>query len=201
MGDGQYNPFDSGYYTSDELRGFGFKSIGDNVKIAKSCTVIGLQNISIGHDVRVDGHVTISAYSGYAIIENYIHIGTGCYLNCSGGIVMSDFSGLSQGVKIYSSTDDYSGKSLTNPTVPKKYLNVKSAQVSLGRHVIIGSGSVIMPGVAIGEGSAVGALSLVTKSLDEWSVYFGSPAKRLKSRSRQLLLQEDMLKNEMKHGV
>ncbi len=36
-------------------------------------------------------------------------------LSAGDGIVMEDFSGLSQGVRIYSRTDDYSGKFLTNP--------------------------------------------------------------------------------------
>ena len=63
----------------------------------------------------------------------------------------------------------------------------------VGRHVIIGSGSVVLPGVTIGEGSSVGALSLITKSLEEWGVYFGSPAKKIKSRRKDLLEQEQTL--------
>ena len=92
--------------------------------------------------------------------------------------MLSVFSGLSQSVRIYSSSDDYSGKSLTNPTVPKKYLNVKIKPVVIGRHVVIGSGSVVLPGANIGNGSSVGALSLVTKSLEEWGIYLGTPAKK-----------------------
>ena len=45
----------------------------------------------------------------------------------------------------------------------------------------------------IGEGTSVGALSLVSKPLDEWGVYFGSPAKRLKARSKKLLDMEKQL--------
>jgi galactoside O-acetyltransferase len=103
---------------------------------------------------------------------------------------MQDFSGLSQGARIYSCSDDYSGNSLTNPTVPGEYLNLKIAPVIIGRHVIIGSGSVVLPGCSIQEGSSVGALSLVTKSLESWGVYLGIPAKRIKSRSKKLLERE-----------
>ena len=110
---------------------------------------------------------------------------------------MSDFSGLSQGVRIYTRTDDYSGKALTNPTIPEEFTGVKSGEVNLGRHVIIGSGSVILPRVSIGEGSSVGALSLVTKSLDSWGVFFGCPAKRLKDRSKHLLEMEAELMQEV----
>jgi galactoside O-acetyltransferase len=52
---------------------------------------------------------------------------------------------------------------------------------------------VILPKLSIGEGSCVGALSLVKKSLDPWGVYFGCPAKRLKDRSRRLLELESEL--------
>ncbi len=188
------NPFDQGYYESAELRTFGFKNVGDNVMIAKNSSIIGLSNISLGSNIRIDGNVVIAAYSGSLALGNYIHIGGGCYLGCAGGITLSDFSGLSQGICVYSGTDDYSGKSLTNPTVPRKYSNVKIAPVFLGKHVIVGSGSVILPGVTIGDGSSVGALSLVTKSLDEWGVYFGTPAKRLKARSKNVLrLAEELM--------
>ena len=181
------NPFDSGYYRSNELKKFGFKKVGINVKIAKNCTIIGLKNISLGNNVRIDSNVVIAANSGYLKLENYIHIGAGCYLGCGGGIAFSNFSGLSQGVHIYSSSGDFSGRSLNHPTVPKKYQVVNSAPVFLKEHVIIGTGSVILPGVTIGKGSSVGALSFVPRSLDEWSVYFGVPARKISRRSYLIL--------------
>ena len=187
------NPFDPGYYCTEELRDFGFKSVGENVNIAKNMTVIGLSNISIGSNVRIDGYGVLAVHDGYLDIGNYVHIAGGAYVGCKGGVVFEDFSGVSQHVKIYSASDDYSGKSLTNPTIPEEFLNAAVAPVRLGRHAIIGSGSVILPGVEIGEGASVGALSLVTKQLDPWGVYFGSPAKRLKSRKKDLLVLEAQL--------
>ncbi len=191
------NPFNPGYFSEDELASAGFKLIGRNVRIARNCTIIGLENISIGDNVRIDGYsALVAAGTGFLNIGSYVHIGGWCYLSAGDGIQMDDFTGLSQGVRIYSRSDDYSGHSLTNPTVPAKYTNVKSGPVTLGRHVIVGSGSVILPGVEIGEGSAVGALSLVVKSLSPWGVYFGSPARRLKSRSKRLLELESELRQE-----
>lgn len=187
------NPFDPGYYEEHELAAIGFKSVGSNVRVAKNCTIIGLENISIGDNVRIDGYSTIIAAGGFVTLGSYIHIGGYSFLSGGAGIVLESFSGLSQGVKIYSKSDDYSGAALTNPTVPSRYLNVVSGAVTLKRHVIVGSGSVVLPNVTIGEGSSVGALSVVTKSLDEWGVFVGVPARRLKSRSRQLLEQEKQL--------
>ena len=192
------NPFDPGYYGEDELREFGFARVGKNVRIAKNCTVIGLGNIEIGDNVRIDGYSSIVVASGYLRLGSYIHIGSHCTLSAGDGITMEDFSGLSQGVRIYSRTDDYSGRTLTNPTVPAKYTGATGGPVLLERHVIVGSGSVILPKLTIGEGSSIGALSLVTKSLDSWGVYFGSPVKLLKSRSRQLLEVEAAMLAELR---
>jgi len=107
---------------------------------------------------------------------------------------MEDFSGVSQGVKIYSKTDDYTGNSLTNPTVDPKYTGVTSGEVILRCHVIIGSGTVILPGVTVWEGASVGALSLVTKHLPEWGVNFGAPVEKIKNRKKKLLeLEQEFL--------
>jgi galactoside O-acetyltransferase len=93
-------------------------------------------------------------------------------------------------VSLYSSSDDYTGVHLTNPTVPPAYTGVKHADVRLGRHAIVGAGSVILPGVILGEGVAIGALSLVNRSCEPFGIFAGTPARRVGDRSRQLLEAE-----------
>ncbi|MBX7247334.1 MAG: acyltransferase [Candidatus Sumerlaeaceae bacterium] len=191
------NPFNPGYFTEHDLKDAGFKAIGTNVHIARNSTIVGLENIEIGSNVRIDGYCSIiAAGRGSLKIGSYIHIGGYCLLSAGDGIQLDDFCGISQGVRIYSRSDDYSGEHLTNPTVPEKYTQVTRGLVKLERHVVVGSGSVILPNVTIGEGSSVGALSLVSMSLDSWGVYFGSPARKLKARSRRLLELEEELKRE-----
>ena len=51
----------------------------------------------------------------------------------------------------------------------------------------IGTCSVILPNLTINQGVAIGALSLVRKSLDEWNIYAGNPLKLIKPRNRKLL--------------
>ncbi|HVW52744.1 MAG TPA: acyltransferase [Trinickia sp.] len=180
-----------GYWTADELEAFGARSVGSNVRVAKNCTLIGIENMSFGENVRVDGPTVLSAsVDGYIRIASYVHIGGMCFLAGAGGIEMCDFSGLSQGVRIYSASDDYSGEALTNPTVPKRYLNVRTAPVRIGRHVIVGSGAVILPGCDIGEGASIGAMSLVKKNLAPWGIYGGTPVRFIKKRSQRLLALE-----------
>jgi acetyltransferase-like isoleucine patch superfamily enzyme len=64
------------------------------------------------------------------------------------------------------------------------------APVTLGKHVIIGSGSVVLPGVDLGEGVAVGALSLITRPLEPWGICAGTPVRRIRDRSKALLNEE-----------
>ena len=186
----------SNFYSDDELKSFKFKSLGKNVKIKKNVAIYFVENITIKDNVRIDDNTVIVASNNSTTIGNYVHIASNCYIAASEGLKMEDFSGLAPGVNIFTGSDDYSGKKLTNPTVDRKYIGGKSGEGVLGRHVIIGSNSVILPGVHIGEGSSVGALSLVTKSLESWGVYFGAPVKKIKSRSQKLLeLEKEFLKN------
>lgn len=184
---------DRGYWSKSELEKIGFGSIGENVHIARNSTIVGAKNIYIGSNVRIDDWCSLLAAKGYLKIGSYVHIGAGCYLGCAGGISMDDFSGLSQGVKIYSCSDDYSGDFLTNPTVPDAYTGAVVKPVKLERHVIVGSGSVILPGVTIEIGSAIGALSLVSRSVIGWGIYSGTPARLIKERSKNLLILEQKL--------
>lgn len=191
------------YYTEDDLAEEGFRSLGRNVRIARNCTIVGAENIAIGNNVRIDGFCTlVAAGSGRIKLGSFVHVGGYCALLGGAGITMEDFSGLSWGVKIFSRSDDFSGKYLTNPTVPAKYTGGKGGPVVLMRHAVVGSDTILLPGVTLGEGVAVGAMSMVTKSLEEWGIYMGSPAKRLKSRSRKLLdLEKAFLADLAQEGV
>jgi len=180
------------FYEREELEKACFAQLGENVLIKRICGLFFTENMEIGSNVRIDDFSILVA-SGYLKIGSYVHIASHCYLAGSHGIEMGDFSGLAPGVKIFSGSDDYSGEKLTNPTVGHDNGGGPHGTVRLGRHVIIGTNSVILPKVDIGEGSSAGALTLITKSLAPWGVYFGSPARRLKDRKKDLLKLEEKL--------
>lgn len=191
-------PFNPGYIHSEELRELGFQAVGSNVAIARNCTIVGIERISIGNNVRIDGPTTIVVgEESHVEIGSFIHISGGCHLAAAAPIKFGDFSGLSQGVRIFTATDDYSGETLTNPMVPPKYKAVTVGAVELGRHVIVGAGAVILPSASIGEGSSVGALALVSKPLPEWKVCAGMPCKPIKTRRQGLLNLEQELLQEL----
>jgi dTDP-4-amino-4,6-dideoxy-D-glucose acyltransferase len=184
------------YLTPSEVAGLGLASTGVDVQISRDARLYGASRISIGNHVRIDAFTLISA-GAPVVIGNYVHIAPFCSLTGQGGIIMEDFSGLSGSVSIYTSSDDYSGRTMTNPTVPAAFKDVRSAQIRLGRHVIIGTGAVLLPGASIGEGSAVGALSLVSMRLPEWKIYAGNPLRLVGKRRRDLL----DLKRSLLEGV
>ena len=169
-----------------ELENIGFKALGVNVFISDKASIYCPQYIEIGNNVRIDDFCVISAGVGGVSIGSYIHIGVFSSLIGAGRITLSNFCNISSKVAIYSSNDDYSGDWMTNPMVPSKYTNVEHKDVFLGKHVIVGSGSVILPGVTLSEGVSIGSLSLVNHSCKEYSVYAGVPAKHIKNRSTGL---------------
>ena len=181
----------SSYYTNEELSQIGLKKFGINVKISKKTSFYHSQNIIIGDHVRIDDFCVLSAEVNITL-GNYIHIACFCALyGSSDSIVMEDFTTLSSRVVLYTGSDDYSGVSLTNPTISEEFRpNFSKGPVIIEKHAIIGTNSTILPSVTVGEGSAIGAHSLVTKSLERWGIYFGIPAKRIKNRKRDLLVLE-----------
>ncbi|MBT8068256.1 MAG: acyltransferase [Gammaproteobacteria bacterium] len=183
------------FYTNEELDRMGFAHLGKNVLVSRHASLYGIDRISIESNSRIDDFCVLSAGNGGIQIGRYVHIAVMCSLIGEERIALEDFSGLSGRVSIYSSSDDYSGEHLTNPTVPSNLTQVDSKPVAIGRHVIIGSGSVVLPGVTIGEGAAVGALALVRKSLNPFTVYAGSPTKAIGSRSRRMLELENLVSN------
>lgn len=54
------------------------------------------------------------------------------------------------------------------------------APVTLKKGCQLGMGTIVMPGVTVGEGAIVGARSVVTKDVPAWTIAAGSPAKVIK---------------------
>ena len=178
----------------------GFASVGRNVMISERASFYRCANISIGDNVRIDDFCVLSAGDGGIDIGSHVHIAVFSSLIGKGRMTLSDFCNISSRVSIYSSNDDYSGATMTNPTVPASYTGVTHADVFVGRHVIVGSGSVVLPGVRLEDGAAIGALSLVKRSCEAFSIYAGNPARRVGERKRDLLELERQFLLEL-HGT
>lgn len=181
------------YLPQATLESMGFKRLGRDVKISDKASLYDVHEMELGDFSRIDDFCVIS---GRVVIGKFNHITPMC-LVAGGipGVFMQDFCTLAYGVKVFAQSDDYSGETLTNSLVSKKFKKEIFAPVYLEKHVIVGTSSIVMPGITVAEGCAIGAMSLVTRSTDPWGIYKGTPAKRYKDRTKNLLtLEKQFLK-------
>ena len=172
------------FYKQAELDTMGFKRLGNFVLISRNATFYNIEHMIIGDHVRIDDFCILS---GHITLGSHIHLSAYCALYGSYGIQMEDYTGLSPRCTVFSATDDFSGDFLISPMVDKKFTHVTGGVVQIKKFTQIGAGCVILPDLTIEEGVAVGAMSLVNKSLPEWSIYAGIPAKRMHDRKKGLL--------------
>ncbi len=182
------------------IAAIGFKEVGRQVRISDAARFYNPSGIAIGDFSRVDDFCILSAGSGGIRLGRFVHVA--CYSSIigAGAALLDDYAGLSSRVSIYTSGDDYAGLGMSNPTVPGDLRKVSVGDVVLARHVLIGAGSVVLPGVTIGEGAAVGALSLVAADLDAFGRYAGVPVRKIGERRRDLLALGEELERRVSEG-
>ncbi len=182
------------FLSKDEIEKIGFKSVGKNVKISSKASIYSPAEIQIGNNVRIDDFCILS---GKILLGSFIHIAAYSALYGSAkGITIDDYVNISSRVCIYAISDDYSGESMTNPMVPDEFKQLISEPVHIKKHVIIGSTSVVMPGVVLEEGGCFGAFSFINKNTQSWGKYVGIPVKRIGERSKKLLEYEKLVEEE-----
>lgn len=143
-------------------------------------------SVSIGRGSRVDAFVTIT---GDVEIGHHVHISTGACIFGGAGVRIGDYSAISVQAKIFTATEDLSGASFVNPTVDHDRDPI-TASIDIGRHCVLGAGSVLLPGARMYDGACLGALSMAKEPVAAWSIYAGAPARYLKARSRAVLEKE-----------
>jgi dTDP-4-amino-4,6-dideoxy-D-glucose acyltransferase len=176
-----------GILSRSDIETMGFAYVGEDVFLSDKASFYNCPSISIASNVRIDDFCVISSGKNGIKIGSHVHIAVYSSLIGAGEIIISDFCNISSRVSIYSSSDDFSGCTMTSPVVPDEFKNVSHAKVFLGKHVVVGCGSVILPGVEIAEGVAIGALSLVRENCNSFGVYVGTPARWIKKRECDLL--------------
>lgn len=150
--------------------------------------------------VRVPDHFDIgegSIVDDWCYFSTRVRVGVGSHIannvSIAGGperqFAMGDYSSLSAGVRVWCASNDF----------VSDLIAIGGGQiegdVTLGDYTGVGSNSVLMPGVVIPEGCAVGALSFVPAftELDPWTVYAGIPARPVAERDRTQVLAQVVL--------
>lgn len=103
---------------------------------------------------------------------------------------MGHFTNFAAGCRVICGTDRFLGAGLIGAAIPDAYRDEQVVRpVILKCFANVGSNVVLMPGVTIGEGAVVGANSLVTTSIEPWTINFGSPARVVRDRPKDKILE------------
>jgi galactoside O-acetyltransferase len=162
-----------------EVARLGFAAVGRNVRLSRFARWYRPDRIRLGDEIRVDDFALLSPGSGGIELEGFNHVAAGVLV--FGDLTMRPWSTLSSRVAIYGTSDDFGVDGHTYPHVDAGR-RVVSARVEIGSRVVIGTGSTVLPGVTIVDGVSVGAMSLVTHSIDAPGVYAGVPVRWLRDR-------------------
>lgn len=184
------NSYNAAFLSPNDLAKLSFLSLGKNVLIHSTAILVGVENISIGNHVRIDPFTVLSAGTSMRIGSN-VHIASHATIVGKGAIEIDDFAGISHGCKLLSSSDDFSNGFLTGPTIPDEFKQVSSKPIEIRRHAVVGANCVVLPGVQIGEGATIGALSLVKNTIPAWAIAAGTPTRIIGERNRSLVIENE----------
>lgn len=182
--------------TEAELTDLGV-TFGDAPMVSRDARIFGGERITLGHNVRIDAFCLLSSgATGHIRFGSYIHIASGTRIYGEGGVDFADFSSASAASTLYSASDDYSGDVLMGPTLPPGYTNVDVRPIVLERFAAIGAHGLVLPGVTLGEGSVLGAMSMASRDLTPWTIHAGVPARPVRERRRGAIELGDRLMAE-----
>ena len=171
----------------------GNEFMGDNVRIllkkcAESAKIFPLAKlckpevIEIGEMARI--HDFVFMWGGLGVkIGNYNDIQPMVNIWGGGELVMGDYISVGGGSQLLTATYDYKGYRMVDG-LPDGQTNTLFGKLVIESDVYIGVNCTIMPNVTIGEGAVIGGGSFVNKDIEPWSIYVGSPAKKIGERPR-----------------
>ena len=112
---------------------------------------------------------------GFTVGEHCI-VNRSCYFDLRGGITLGDNVSISPEVSFITSQH----------LVDDPEFGIEDAPIHVGDRAWIGSRVTVLPGVTIGEGAVVAAGAVVAKDVEAFAVVGGTPAKKLRERTRSL---------------
>jgi dTDP-4-amino-4,6-dideoxy-D-glucose acyltransferase len=187
----------SDFLDAEELAGLGFAAVGREMRVSRRAVFFAPGRISLGDYTRVDAFCILSAGPPGLRVGRNVHISAYTAILGREAVVIGDFATISVRCTILSSNDDYSGATMGNATVPAIYRGAVDAPVRVHPHAMIGVGSILLPGITVGESACVGAASLVKADVAPFDVVAGVPARIIgRRRTEHRALAEQLLREE-----
>lgn len=160
------------------------KYCGENVRIFQLAKIINPQCAEIDDNVIILDFVFIDAMKSLKI-GKYSTIAWHSLIEGQANVEIGNRCFIGPGSKILGSTYEFNGYYTTeHMAVGKDVSAVRYGDIKICDDAYLGANCVIMPGVTIGEGTLVGANSLVDRDLKPWTIYFGTPVKKVGEREK-----------------
>ena len=159
----------------------------NNNFISSSVKIVNPKNLVLGKNIRIDDGVILICQKKM-IIESNVHIGPYCVIRSHEKLKIGKFSLISSFVDIFTAIDRVNDQFKLSHSMSKKK-NFKDIRkpIVIEKYSFIGSHSVILPGASLGEGTSVGALTLINFKTKSWNIYNGNPARNLGERNKKLI--------------
>lgn len=158
------------------------KYCGENVKIFQLAKICNPQYAQIDDNTQIFDYTFIDARTTLKI-GKYSIITWHCVVEGGANISIGDRVFMGPGSKLLSSTYELQGY-YTSQFLPANTCCINTGDITIDNDAYIGAGTIVMPGVKIGEGAVVGANSLVNRNLKPWGIYFGNPVKLIGMREK-----------------
>lgn len=167
----------------------------------------------VGRTVRIRKPARVRIHAGSIIddftyiscgltVGRFTHVGAnGVLIGGDAHITIGDFVNIAPGCRLIAASNDFSSGGLSGPAIPTEYAAESiTANIDVGDHVLLGTGTVILPGTILPEGVSAGAMTLLAPDIEyePWTVYVGNPARPIKSRqSKAILDAAERIKKDM----
>jgi acetyltransferase-like isoleucine patch superfamily enzyme len=162
-------------------------------------------NVIIGKTVRLRKPALVSV-GDYSILDDFTYvscaltIGRFTHVGANSVIIggrahvrIGSFVNIAPGCRLIAASNDFVAGGLVGPAIPPEYADESVvSDIHLGDHVLLGTNTVILPGVQMPEGVSTGAMTLISPKmkLEPWTLYVGAPACAFRKRDSALILSQ-----------
>lgn len=165
------------------------KFCGSGVRLYPLAKMIRAENAELDNNCQIFDNVFIDAGKRLRI-GKYSTLTWGVLIEGGAETYIGDRVFLGPSTKLLTSTYKINGF-YTVEHLPDGCQETEYGDITIHDDAYLGANCTVMPGITIGEGAVVGSNSLVTKDLEPWTVYFGTPCRKISMREKP-----DMEKNE-----